>query len=760
MPKNEFSKLIQEDDLKKNLMKLDTKIKLSNAILEGKVKEYQKNVLALMGLDKLMYDKNKLVAQQAGVMASSALCFIPVFGPMAYSVVSSMIKSNSNTYTGMLLDGGMAAITYNATLMVTTGAQNNLNVGKEWTNTASPAHSKTGFGIAEMSGTGNMIASVVPITALLPKSLWGLQYGNSGTGKLLIPANNRMVTEKTLTYSNDILKDGLGWIKTPFEEGQLINIVFYNWISDFKIGGRGNLMLETGLVTESSRKDEKVGEDLTAEEYNAISYKSVTDIQTALKGLVRKSGWVVRGSRLQSTFAKFTPGNNFGYDKWFPEPKPDPAMTQAHISSLAHERNAIIGTICLFKARLIGYAPDYLAALKGSFGNELKESVVSNSLPEAFKTSGHGRFSSKVYETAVGLSNDQSDYKKHWALGVYAFHSILVHHLGTYNLSGLPAFGESDANDIAVRRALIDALATQWWITSAAWKQGQKTSVFSSKTVMNPNPACYQINMYTYEQLMAIPYIRYYFKAERVWKNFGASQKVYDSNLEIYGADKADQLMPEAKVAIARLVSNANQTVDQKARALSYQLADKYQNWPSVVNKVNLIENTPFILSLMPTQKEGADQLSRHIFSVLGHDKKSLYGALFIEPDHDKILEWIKDGLKTNVDIRSEDHQELAKASYGLMGTANANLKSYDAIHSKYSSQVYGQYQAENEDQDKIVQALTNLEMATKLQAAGDKAFNQVDFNREVLRALKHIVIYTNKATEKNPDFPHTIISH
>ena len=182
MPKNEFSKLIQEDDLKKNLMKLDTKIKLSNAILEGKVKEYQKNVLALMGLDKLMYDKNKLVAQQAGVMASSALCFIPVFGPMAYSVVSSMIKSNSNTYTGMLLDGGMAAITYNATLMVTTGAQNNLNVGKEWTNTASPAHSKTGFGIAEMSGTGNMIASVVPITALLPKSLWGLQYGNSGTG--------------------------------------------------------------------------------------------------------------------------------------------------------------------------------------------------------------------------------------------------------------------------------------------------------------------------------------------------------------------------------------------------------------------------------------------------------------------------------------------------------------------------------------------------------------------------------------------------
>ncbi len=753
---NIYSELRKKDDFANILKKFDDKIKSNNARLDKQVADYQLSITAFMGLDKMLFDKNKAVAQQVGVMASSALCFIPVFGPMAYSVVSAMIKSNSRTVLGVVIDGSFAAIQYNAATMISKGATNNFNVG---------AYLATGSGlqgpapkagdpivmsVSDLAGVGNMIASALPISALFPNGWRGLPVANAGVGKLLIPATKEIMTIKTINYARTV-DQGMDWIKKDNStDGRLINIVFYNIIGDFKVGGRGNLMLDTGAVKERTIQVNEEG--LSDDDYYKMSLKTVSDIQTALKALVIRNKLVKRGSRMESTFAKFKPNSDFGYKKWFPMPvlvaplaKEDALRVQA--------TESIISGICLFKAKLIGYADDYLANLKASFGVNFKGIDSSDYLPAAFKTDGHSFFGTS-YDTAIGLDNDQSDYKKHWVLGVYAFHAILKHHLGTYNLSCLPPFGENDDNDKAVRRALIDGLATQWWITSAAWKQGQ----ISGK--MTPSSKCYDISMYSAAQLLNIPYIQSYFDPKRVWTNFGTNQTIFDGALlsleqeaKVLTQDYIDRLL-YLTAEISRLsdIANPNER-EQSALASNIKVKENLDNRGATTTRFNkaindtknkytdfaknpvkgkFVEDTVFILSLMPTNKTGAPDLSRKIIDVLD---------LLYKPISDlgeaKAAIFFKEGMAIKDDTPDFDYKAQTGIEYAK-AFADQGMKSVDAINLKYTQSI--SQVALSANQIKIVSALSDLEMGTKLNAAG-KAFNQADFNRQVLRALKHLLI-------------------
>jgi hypothetical protein len=752
-----YSELRTDDSFEKILKKCDDKIKSNNARLDKRVADYQLSMAAFMGLDKMLFEKNKAVAQQVGVMASSALCFIPVFGPMAYAVVSSMIKSNSRTLTGVLIDAGMAAIQYNAATMISKGATNNYNVGV-YLATGSGLQGPTpkptdnvGMSFSNLSGTGNMIASALPISALLPNGLRGLPGANAGTGKLLIPATQDIMKIKTIHYARTV-DQGMAWINDDNSaNGQLINIVFYNIINDFKVGGRGNLMLDTGVAKEKTIVVDKEG--LSDDDYYKMSLKSVANIQTALKSLVIRNKLVKRGSRMESTFAKFRPDGG-GYNTWFPVPVFSGAAgaeDTAHKQSL-QARESIISGICLFKAKLIGYADDYLANLKASFGVNFKDHG-SNYLPDAFKTDGHTIFNG--FPTAIGLDNDQSNYKKHWALGVYAFHAILKHHLGTYNLSCLPPFGENEANDKAVRRALIDALATQWWISSAAWKQGQ----ISGK--MKPSTKCYQISMYNPGQLLAIPYIESYFNPERVWINFGANQAIFDDALLLleqegilnqahkdrlsYLTSEITRLTDMAQLSTREQVDLAGniktkETLKNREKDLTLPRAikdtkEKYRSFLQTPGpSTDFIENTAFILSLMPTGKTGAPELSTHIFSVLEELYQPILSTSNAAVDYFNKGMALKDDKPADFNYKTQTGTDYAKAfgSDGKMQTA-------DEIKTKLTGFMSQQGDL-TENQADIVSALSDLQMGTKLNAAG-KAFSQADFNRQVLRALKHLLI-------------------
>jgi hypothetical protein len=98
---------------------------------------------------------------------------------------------------------------------------------------------------------------------------------------------------------------------------------------------------------------------------------------------------------------------------------------------------------------------------------------------------------------------------------MYAFHSILVHHLGTYDLRSLTPYGLDPVVDRLVQYALIDAFATQWWITSRAY------GGLGVHKALDTSDDVYTHNMVDAESVLNLPYIKPYFDAERVWKAQG-----------------------------------------------------------------------------------------------------------------------------------------------------------------------------------------------------------------------------------------------
>jgi hypothetical protein len=103
------------------------------------------------------------------------------------------------------------------------------------------------------------------------------------------------------------------------------------------------------------------------------------------------------------------------------------------------------------------------------------------------------------------------DQRRDWMVGCFAFFSILKRHMGTWNLSSLPAIGMYNDIDARIHNALIDAVTTHWWFTSRAHTASNNLDV---------SEIAYRDNL-IHQGFLKAPYLSEHYSPERVYYQIG-----------------------------------------------------------------------------------------------------------------------------------------------------------------------------------------------------------------------------------------------
>jgi len=787
------------------LGRINDEIKTCDRRLAQHVESYAGNIRSYLGMDLISYEKNKAMFVQAGSLVSAGVCFVPVLGPMLSSALSGLVNSAFIGEKGLkgvglpFLSAIAASVRYNALLMSGQSAESQFNLGRWFTSgmtnvdnllseRANPWSDGT---MMLVSGLSNMVLSGLTVGCFLGGQNSTIPEIKS-TAKLMAPATDEIV-EIAFSKHEETLRESMAWLNENVDRPRLLYLVFYEIVKGMNVGGRGNLMLATGKAqrTPEVNPDALKGGDIDEEDYMRIRLKSVTDIKTELRSLVRGKYFYKRGSRLQETFDKFR--EPVGYYTWFP----DPAQAQPPNNNpkAQEDREHLISSICLSKAKLIAYANDYIDQMKGMFGKNFAGQVNTPGLPNAFKTSGHTW--KNEYSTAIGSNYDQSEYKKHYVLGAYAFHATLLHHLGTYNLSTVPPFGTSPSLDEAVRKALIDALLTQWWVCSYAYKSG-------SGKDLRDDVKCYEACMFSADQILGMPYIKPYFDPQKAWKSMARDQEIFNEALrrlkekiaselndEIKGdqylsskplasqnvdfdgyLQKIDDLIDVVNIDKAQAVAAQQQNPQVQPRLSTYdrslnvletmklrlqhpdtigdaatidKLKEELKEYASY-NFNNFIIKTDFLLSLLPTNKRARDGLRNYIFDTV---LKGLYQNDNFYADALNIYLAAKQQQQQQKGFQYKRQTENRYADFQGKSSSGVTLKTKDELTDHYN-RILTAGNAQNpasvlsrmalDIKEKIRDSLVRLDMSTKLSAAGSPDFNQADFNREVLKVLTLLI--------------------
>ena len=523
-----------------------------DGLQKGLTDLYQR-MSSLSSVDKANTERNKLVIQQVASLVPLSMAWVPVWGPFASGVLrSTIIGISGDTIKQGIASGASAALTYslNSVVGATFGARapGLLTPGGMLLNAGAPASANTTSNSNNAPQDNNDTYrfgqfgadAAINFTGFIGFLVKTAENKGKGGAAIQIPPTTEAYKKATGAY-NDTIRDGIKWMSQIKDEtvGGLTLLLFYKLIDGMKVGGKGSSFIESGKLYET---------------FGSKSYKNIEEVKAALNTLEKASGGVGK-SELVITFNKYkTQGQGQGYS----------LIIQGDGSE-----NLISG-ICLEKARIIAYVDNYKDGLKATFGNMFLSELNSINpadkklLPENFSTdSGHGRgqiFGDKQYPKAnryaVGMTKegDRSTHRKDFAVGVYAFHAILLRHLGTYNLSALPPFGANPENDIAVHRALVDAIATQWWITSRAYDA-------SNTALKKVTREVFKANILDGAKILELPYIKPYFDPERVYQYQG------------------------------RLVANAAEVLEKHAQGNNGKLQNDYQDQKGKVAAVTEIKN-------------------------------------------------------------------------------------------------------------------------------------------------------------------------
>lgn len=709
--------------------------------LSTRVEQYKSRISGYIGLDKLQYKTNLAVGQAVANFAASALTFIPVAGPMVYAGVSGVIKSSSTTWSGALVDGVISAANFNAALFTSSGAKGGVNVASLLSGGDLITKPAMGANLSYnlQSGIGGMASSGLSLISFSNSSSFRQTGGN---GKIDVPVTKEVVNFK-LKKAQQSISDSMAWVDGAAEE-KFIYLALFSFISDLKVGGRGNLMLDTGAATTAKQFE---SDDISDDDYGKLALKSVEEVKRGLSALNRTTlGLIKRGSRLEERFNKYRSGNRLSYESWIPAI--DQTGGGREVQSKTQLRASMITGVCLFKARTLAYMDDYIVALKASFGDQFRTAIGSNPLlPDIFTSTG----GSWTYPSASGITEriGWSEYRKRWAIGSYAFHGVLRAHLGTYNLSSLPPFGENNEIDKAVRRALIDALLTQFWVVSDAYAARSLTGKIS------PSAECAESCMFSSAQLLELPYISSYFDPQRAWTNMGSNQQIFSNafaqlksvrdnaqttfvkksgngkavdffqeiesfqNLNIEGVANGSLDGDPAKIVRERL---KNVLRLERSRVENFLLAPDWD----LNSSVSAIETTDFLLGLMPTGKACATDLSGYIFGRLNGLYNKLYilnGDTYIQAD--TLCDYFIDGYKKAAlaDVgQKEKASNIFTEKYNKIAS-KGSLPSADTIRQSYKTEF--RYDNPTQEQSDILDSFADIHMAMSLDDVPQSVINQ-----------------------------------
>jgi hypothetical protein len=444
----------------------------------------------------------------------------------------------------------------------------------------------------------------------------------------------------------------------------------------------------------------------------------------------------------------------------------------------------------------------------------------------------------------VGWKHQRRDY----FVANYAFFAILTRHLGTWNLSSLPAMGLYADSDRRVHNALIDALATFWFICSRAhgYQGAQAIDYYKGRSKVRTDDDIFRYNLPTIGFLRS-PYLRGHFDVERICKQLGrkfyidriivrspgrlaalqdkAGRKtIYELSKDIFGNDlltSSDeaflgkpaangvaaqtglyvQLMPKLRVYLLDLFAqdgpwgfNKFKTINGAPvnTAATPGAATNIAAGPQLTGEIPVTDR--LLLSLMPTKHVIADNYATKIVAMLDEAYYAKTRAALIAdtnlPAHlqkaflDGFNEsraslgknFGKDGFDYDNIIDGKSRNEAAYAKilekYGTKLDAGERLKTANDINAGYSEIVKQGFKTPKQSlvtsgQNAVTSNTTttlsapkdiNQELAnelTKLHLGAvssidpaESGFEQSDFNRSVLRALK-LMLYKMHADKK-----------
>lgn len=490
-----FTQLRKEAESDKIIVEFNNRIVRKESELDRIVQEYAKEIEAIFNIGHSIKDRNKRVVQVFGNTLASGLTFFTGWGPLAAAFATgSILKYGAGSK--MAIGGFSSLFKYNATVM-NRQAMGGRADGSSYADGISQ--------IIGMAGKQNIIGINAAFLTLDPyERLLDKQKVRNAKYIKSIPLTTDARDIALAAYST-FIKEGLLWVDVARERrSELSLLCLYKIVSEVDVGGRGNHLMSTGVMSEYSLT---FGKELYSTLAEAIS--RVETLENNAKALIGKK------SRLVDVLLKYKESNYAtSYDHIF---------YKSRDTEEGRLGGSVITAICLEKSRVIAYSEDYSKALKGGMGNYLQKTQETFKrihkglkLPEFFFAKD-GNFHKSVH-SSLGISTvSASDQRVDYTLGVYAFHLVLERHLGTFNLGSLLPYGIDDNQDRAVKLALIDALATQWWITSRAYDSAGKIT-----KSLNTESQVFKDNMLDDKAILSMPYIKCYFDPERTWKAIGS----------------------------------------------------------------------------------------------------------------------------------------------------------------------------------------------------------------------------------------------
>jgi hypothetical protein len=752
------------------------KIQKSSEKNEKKLKEsldaYTKRCTALGAIDQNNYKSDVAFWLQVNNVVTAGMSFIPLagpvwaaaIGPIVNATVAAMINSGEKNTLGAMKQGAAYGLLAAAKFSYSNRDKQTFNIGSVTGFPPLPAgSSNTPQQVFTQSvGSSAITSTVSSFTGLVAVPL-GIYFKKPSTGKSSAPVP---VTKDTLglELKNYVsaLEDGYAWVadldKSDEWGKNLIYLFFYTYLSGQAAGGRGASLIDSGVAFNNSIRDGR------AQMY------SLSELTQKLETTAKLGSTLHKDSRLITQLKKYkiTGVAPASYTNLFSD----------FDGSDEAARNDLISTITLEKARIIAYVDDYARTMKAFFGNVFVASITAplaakRVLPEAFKESGHGL--PNVYQKSTGvLGVDRSEHRKDWAIGIYAFHAMLQRHLGTYNLSGLPAFGLVEDMDRRVHHALIDAVLTQWWITSQAYG-----SIKIGNTLSN-SAEVFEQNLNSVK-LIDAPYIKFYFDPERVWRQIGRQV-----HLDCFGMKNLSNAYSENKTKIDAQLKSAIDSageidafgkVKPKISDLNSALKDKIKNvysFSNIVTKVGVIKLTDeFLLGLMPTNKQGTG-ISNAISKYLSSCYKGLNDFTDIQVEEALKKGWedseknklspgsYKDSLEEAYKRATNKPDDDVSAKYAdLLATTPGQWKqnAFEGFAFAGEDPLLNFMFADEEEiqgyrdsasssleehkaklQGALAKELGKIHMGAIASAAADSGFEQADFNRAMARAMKLLI--------------------